>query len=55
MSYATNVADMSREITVFVDRSLKGSRPTDLPVQLPTKFELVIISKRPDLPVFPRR
>jgi putative ABC transport system substrate-binding protein len=42
MSYGTNVADLLRLTADFVDRILRGAKPTDLPVQQPTKFDLVI-------------
>ena len=42
MAYGPNVADMHRHAAAFVDRILKGRRPTDLPVEQPTTFELVI-------------
>jgi putative tryptophan/tyrosine transport system substrate-binding protein len=42
MSYDTDVIDLWRRAAGYVDRILKGERPGDLPVQLPTKYDLVI-------------
>jgi len=42
ISYGIDVADVYKQVASYVDRVLKGTKPTDLPVQAPTKFELVI-------------
>jgi putative ABC transport system substrate-binding protein len=42
MSYGANLADLGRQTAPYLDKILKGAKPAELPVQQPTKFELII-------------
>jgi putative ABC transport system substrate-binding protein len=41
-SYSANYSELYGKVAVFIDNILKGAKPADLPIELPTKFELVI-------------
>src|SRR5262249_12425634 len=42
LAYAPDLRDMTQRAAVYIDRILRGAKPADLPVEQPTKFELVI-------------
>jgi putative tryptophan/tyrosine transport system substrate-binding protein len=56
ISFGVNYPDLYRRAATFVDKIFKGAKPSDLPVEQPTKFELVVnlkVAKAIGLPVLP--
>ena len=49
LSYGTDTVDLYRRAATYVDRILRGVKPGDLPVQFPTKFEMVLNRKTANL------
>ena len=45
MSYGADLRDAARKVAAYAERILNGGKPADLPVQLPTHFELIINQK----------
>ena len=42
MSYAASYPELFRQAAIYVDRILKGGKPADMPIEQPTKFELIV-------------
>jgi len=45
MSYGTDLADMFHHVGAYTGRILKGAKPSDIPVEQPTKFEMIVNQK----------
>jgi putative ABC transport system substrate-binding protein len=59
LAYGTDNADLFRRVPTYIDHVLKGAKPAELPVQLPTKFEFIVNLKTAqaldiDVPLKPR-
>jgi ABC-type uncharacterized transport system substrate-binding protein len=50
MTYGPNLLELNRQMASYIDKILKGARPADLPVEQPTKFELIINMKTAKVP-----
>ena len=50
LSYGVDLIDLHRRAAIYIDRILNGAKPADLPVQLPTKFELAVNLKTAKAP-----
>jgi putative ABC transport system substrate-binding protein len=51
--YGIDSVDLYRRAASYVDRILRGEKPSDLPVQLPTKFEMIVNRKTAKAPALP--
>jgi len=47
MSYGVKASGLFSDLALYVDRILKGAKPSDIPIQRPTRFELVINARTP--------